>query len=259
MPKAVLIIPCFNEEARLREGEILSLARQPDLQIVLVDDGSTDGTRGRLERIAGESQGKAAALVLPRNSGKAEAVRLGFREALGLGAPLVGFADADLSTPPPEILRLIEVAEGRPALVIMGSRVRLLGTNIQRNPLRHVLGRVFATVASLAVGLDVYDTQCGAKFFRDTPALRRAMGLPFTSRWAFDVELIERLLSDSDQPYTEADFVEVPLRTWIDVKGSKLAPHSAARAGLDLLRIGLRTRLKRRNPPGADACSPRES
>lgn len=259
MPKTVLIIPCFNEAARLREGEILSLAQRPGLQLVLVDDGSTDGTRACLERIADQSQGKAKALILARNSGKAEAVRLGFQEAFGMDAAVVGFADADLSTPPPEILRLIEEAEGRPALVVMGSRVRLLGTNVERKPVRHVLGRVFATVASLALGLPVYDTQCGAKLFRDTPSLRRAMGTPFSSRWAFDVELIARLLSDPERPYAKADFLEVPLQTWVDVKGSKLTPHSAGRAGLDLLRIGVRNRLSRRSSSGAGATSPRET
>ncbi len=254
MPKTVLVIPCFNEEARLREGELLALSRRSGLHLLLVDDGSTDGTRARLEHFAEQCQGKAQALILPRNSGKAEAVRLGFHAAFPLGAQVVGFVDADLSTPPAEILRLVDEAESRPALVVMGSRVRLLGANVERSPVRHVLGRVFATVASLALGLDVYDTQCGAKLFRDTPALRRAMDSPFSSRWAFDVELIARLLADVDRPYSKADFLEVPLQTWVDVKGSKLSAGAAGRAGLDLLRIGLRNRLSK--PTGAE--TPRE-
>src|SRR4029077_16842112 len=89
---------------------------------------------------------------------------------------------------------------------------------------RHLLGRVFATFAANIVKMPFYDTQCGAKFFRDTPALRAALVRPFLSRWAFDIELLGRLrIGPPDVPgLPVADFREVPLERWIDIPDSKL-------------------------------------
>ena len=95
----------------------------------------------------------------------------------------------------------------------------LLGHRIERSWARHYLGRLFATASSQVLGLPVYDTQCGAKVFRDGPALRAALATPFTSRWAFDVELLGRLGTGADRR-----FLEVPLERWHDVGGSKLRP-----------------------------------
>ncbi|MDQ1419024.1 MAG: hypothetical protein QOJ52_986, partial [Acidimicrobiaceae bacterium] len=78
---------------------------------------------------------------------------------------------------------------------MLGSRIARLGSTIERTARRHLLGRVFATAASVALGCQVYDTQCGAKVFRVTPALTVALQRPFRSAWAFDVELQSRLLT----------------------------------------------------------------
>jgi glycosyltransferase involved in cell wall biosynthesis len=251
MREAVLIVPCFNESARLREAEFLALARDARLSLLFVDDGSTDRTAERLEALVGQSDGRAMLCRLARNSGKAEAVRQGLLCAIGEGATIVGYTDADLSTPAGELARLVNEIRSRPVQVLMGSRVRLLGSEITRRPVRHYLGRIFATGASLALGLAAYDTQCGAKLFRVTPILRAALERPFTSRWAFDVELLGRLLPRDGRPgYAAEDFVEVPLLRWSDVKGSKLDAFAAARAGLDLVRIAWGVRRGRRKRPG---------
>jgi len=122
--------------------------------------------------------------------------------------------------------------------------VALLGHRIDRSAWRHYLGRLFATASSLVLRLSVYDTQCGAKVFRVTPALRTALAEPFTSRWAFDVELLQRLLGAGVRP---AQFEEVPLRAWRDVGGSKLGPAAAIAAAADLARLArLRSRADRR-------------
>jgi hypothetical protein len=127
----------------------------------------------------------------------------------------------------------------------MGSRVQLLGRAIERKHVRHYLGRVFATCASLSLGLPVYDTQCGAKLFRHTEALARALEQPFTSRWVFDVELLARLVRPGPgiAGITEDRIREEPLLSWTDVPGSKLRPAAALRSGLELLRIGVKLRL----------------
>ena len=149
---------------------------------------------------------------------------------------MVGYLDADLSTRPGEFLRLADELERTQAQAVLGSRVSLLGTNIARRAFRHYTGRIFATIASLTLGVPVYDTQCGAKVFRASPALERALSEPFHSRWAFDVELLGRLIIINQQAgRLPADgILEVPLRTWTDVGGSTLTLWGMLRAGVDL-------------------------
>jgi hypothetical protein len=136
------------------------------------------------------------------------------------------------------MLRLLDVTLTGPA-VVLGSRVALLGADIHRTASRHYLGRVFASVASLVLDARVYDTQCGAKLFRRSPALEAALAVPFLSRWAFDVELLGRLLAGAPgvPGVATSEVVEVPLRTWRDVPGSKLAPSAMVGALADLARI----------------------
>lgn len=124
----------------------------------------------------------------------------------------------------------------------------LLGTDIERSAVRHYLGRIFASVAAAILHARVYDTQCGAKLFRASPALQAALATPFLSRWAFDVELLGRLLTGGEgvPALPISAVVEVPLITWHDVKGSKLSPVAMARSLVDLGRIGLDVAGRRR-------------
>jgi glycosyltransferase involved in cell wall biosynthesis len=231
---STIVIPCFNEARRLPAERVQALGQVPGTHLLLVDDGSTDGTALLLERICRAVPGKARLLVLDRNHGKAEAVRRGLLEALEAGSDFVAYLDADLATPGEEMIRVLRLLQGGPAQVALGSRIALLGAHIERRPARHYLGRCFATLASLILRLPVYDTQCGAKAFRACPALARALEEPFHARWAFDVELIGRLLAGG---FTAEDFIEVPLRRWVDVEGSRLRPVQFPILGWELLRI----------------------
>lgn len=243
----IVVIPCFNEAARMDEAEVRVLLEPDDTTVLFVDDGSTDATATVLDEICQRMpKGRAKLTVLPRNGGKAEAVRQGLSQALfELGGEIVGYLDADFSTPASEMHHLRAELERTGADVALGSRVARLGSRIERTPSRHYLGRVYATVASVVLDLAVYDTQCGAKLFRDTPALREAVSSPFRSRWSFDVELLGRLMSRGLGPDR---MIEVPLRTWVDVPGSKLKLGGAVKAGLDLLALG--ARVKREGPEG---------
>lgn len=168
-----------------------------------------------------------------------EAIRQGILRAFDGSADAIGFTDADLATPPTELRRLADLIRIGDHDMVFGSRVQLLGRAIQRRHLRHYVGRVFATCASLALGLPVYDTQCGAKIFRRNEALREAMATPFKSRWAFDVELFGRMLRPREGTSGIAvDRIwEEPLRAWTDVDGSKLSAVAGLRAALDLASI----------------------
>lgn len=245
--EALFVIPCFNEEDRLNKREILRLLEGDDSSgLVLVDDGSSDGTLNLLREMQLTNPERIVIVEMGENRGKAEAVRAGLAEALGRKARYVAYLDADLATPVKEALRLLERLRASDADVLLASRVALLGRDIVRTVPRHYAGRLFASVASAILRLQVYDTQCGAKFFRVTPALERAIQSAFLSRWAFDVELISRLTS-GPHPVHHTRIIEEPLLEWRDVAGSKLGISEMAGAGLDLGRIAWSLRDSRRS------------
>lgn len=235
----ILVIPCFNEAERLDGKAFESLAQSGRASLLFVDDGSSDRTASMLTDLASRSSA-IDVLPLPSNQGKAEAVRLGLRAAMEAGAPIVGYCDADLATPPDELVRLLGALEGNPEIsVVFGSRIARMGSAIDRSGRRHYLGRVFASVASWSLRITVYDTQCGAKFFRHLPVLDAALTEPFPSSWGFDVRLLSRMLRGTpDIPgLSESEFLEVPLRTWRDVEGSKVDLRGSAYALVDIVRL----------------------
>jgi glycosyltransferase involved in cell wall biosynthesis len=246
--RRVIVVPCYNEAERLDEEAFLKLAHAERVELLFVDDGSTDRTPQVLERLA-EQADSVRVVGLKANVGKGEAVRLGLRDAIADGASVVGYYDADLATPPDDLLRMLDRLDSDDHLMaVFGSRVARLGSHIERGALRHYTGRVYATMASAALGMTVYDTQCGAKVFRVSEELRGALDKPFLSAWAFDVVLCHRLRSGTDGSVGLPDeaFLEEPLLAWRDVPGSSLALGGTVRAVLDLARIGLGRYLKER-------------
>src|SRR6185437_8820913 len=175
MKQVALVVPCFNEEERLDPAAFVAARVEGvALELVFVDDGSTDGTRGVLEALRARHPDRVRVVAQPVNGGKAEAVRRGVLDAFERRPDAVGFWDADLATPLSELPLLVQVLQERPEVeIVFGSRVKLMGRRIERRPWRHYLGRIFATAASVALTLPVYDTQCGAKLFRATPAVAK--------------------------------------------------------------------------------------
>lgn len=229
-----IVVPCYDEARRLDVAALVELSAAAGATILAVDDGSTDDTADLLAAAARDHD-CIRVLALSRNGGKGEAVRAGLASAIADGAAVVGYFDADLATPVDEMARLVATLTTDDHIdVVLGSRINLLGHDIERSAWRHYLGRLFATMSSAALRLAVYDTQCGAKVLRVTPALHTAIARPFRSRWSFDVELLGRLLAAGADP---SAFVEVPLRTWRDVGGSKLRPTAALGAGLAVARL----------------------
>jgi dolichyl-phosphate beta-glucosyltransferase len=242
MAIAKIIIPSYNEENRLDVAAFKNFSVPSHrISFLFVNDGSTDGTRKLLESLKSSDPNKFRVLNLQQNSGKAEAVRQGFLAARDSNPDYVGFWDADLATPLDTIPNFLELAESWPELqVIIGSRVKLLGRRIERRPARHYIGRVFATVVSAILDLAVYDTQCGAKLFRASPAMYALFQQPFSSRWIFDVEIFARLIQGrrgTDMPPAKDMIYEFPLTEWRDVAGSKLSYGDFVRAAWELVRI----------------------
>ncbi len=240
--KLALVVPCYNEAERFApEAYAAALAARPDLSLVFVDDGSADDTRAVLTAFAQQqaTPGRVAVHGLDVNQGKAEAVRQGVRHVGDYfpDADFVGYWDADLATPFAALDDFAAALEAQPhAKFLLGSRVRLMGRDIDRRTTRHFLGRVFATAASLVVDLPIYDTQCGAKIIERDLA-QALFEEPFATAWIFDVELLSRFLRRVGRDQALRLVVEVPLHQWRDVAGSKVKSRDFVRAGLDLARV----------------------
>jgi glycosyltransferase involved in cell wall biosynthesis len=244
MSDSIIVIPCYNEAARLDTRAFREFCDSADVRLLFVDDGSTDDTRQVIEALRQLCPEGVSLMPLSRNAGKAEAVRLGLIAACAEHPAYVGFWDADLATPLNEILAFRCLLETRPEIeMIFGSRVKLLGRYVERRPVRHYLGRAFATAAAAVLGIGVYDTQCGAKMFRVTPGFVERLNEPFVGGWIFDVEMIAREIqarrARSLAPVSTVIY-EYPLMQWRDVAGSKIRARDWLRVGFDLGRIWLR-------------------
>lgn len=236
-PRAFLVIPAYRETARLPRllaqfaHELVKPGRQ-GIRLLIVDDGSPLAEADAIGKaLAAQGLSPAASLLrLGENRGKGAALRRGLEEGLASGAAVVGFLDGDGSVSAAEALRALERLEASPGLSgVIGSRVLMLGRKVERRPLRHYAGRVFATFVSLLYGVPAYDTQCGLKLFRSEP-LRRHIGAPLESRWAWDTQLLLALLRG------EEAVEELPI-DWSEAAGSKLSLLDAPRALWDLARF----------------------
>lgn len=240
------MIPCYNEAERLPVDRFKTFGDRVDdgcdrIHFLFVNDGSRDSTLLILQELSKLNPERFSVLDRQPNQGKAEAVRVGILEAFKQQPNYIGYWDADLATPLTEIPRFIQMLDRHPQYeLLFGARVKLMGRSIQRSATRHYLGRIFATVASTVLSLGIYDTQCGAKLFRTSPALQALFTEPFITSWVFDVEIIARLIQSrrgTDLPQPATVICEVPLYEWSDVAGSKVKPYDFLKAMVEMTQI----------------------
>jgi len=239
-----VVIPCYNESARLDREAFVRFVACHDIDFLFVDDGSTDSTRQTLYALRESRPDRIQVLGLDQNLGKAEAVRHGLLAASEFGPTYVGFWDADLATPLDDIVAFTSLLDARPEIeMVFGSRVNLLGRNVHRRLARHYAGRVFATAAATVLGVGIYDTQCGAKLFRVSPGFVDRLKEPFVGGWIFDVEMIAREVRarhSSGLPPVSKVIFEYPLMEWRDVAGSKIKLGDWVKVAVNLGRIYLK-------------------
>ena len=258
-PRLSLVLPAFDEAERIdpaldelfgylrrrgeraRDGAPGAAELPSSIEIVVVDDGSTDDTAARVERrpeATGAIDGVTLRVLRVPHGGKGAAVRAGMLDARG---DLVVFADADMATPPDQIPLL--VAALADADVALGSRIQPDGSDMRATQpgYRRLLGKVFHVLASLWVVGPVQDTQCGFKGFtreaaQDLFARQRVTSI------VFDVELIYLARRRGYR------LAIVPIR-WYDKRGSRMRarPGLALRVAWDLFRIPLIHRGSRRS------------
>lgn len=247
MPKTIIITPCYNEENRFSTNLFNEFYLESDVCFCFVNDGSDDNT---LQMLKGLQQGRTDRIIvvdLKENGGKAEAVRQGMLQSANWKHfDFSGYLDADFAVPLSEIHYLLHQFDNKPdCQVVFGSRVKLLGRNIERKMLRHYLGRIFATTVSIMLKLPVYDTQCGAKIFRSGLA-QQIFSQPFISRWFFDVEIFARIIKLYGHKRAAAMMYEAPLNQCLEKSGSKLSLKHFLIAPFELLRIKLKYSLGRK-------------
>jgi dolichyl-phosphate beta-glucosyltransferase len=238
-----LVVPCYNEEKRLDCEAFLSFVkRNPGVHLLFVNDGSKDRTLEVLKDLRARAPHGIDVLDMPKNGGKAEAVRQGMLFAVDQGAELTGYWDADLATPLEAIPDFVRIVDRLSCVdVVFGSRCRMLGHRINRTVKRRVISGLCATLARMALRLPIRDTQCGAKVFRTTPAFRAAISAPFTAGWLFDVELFGRVANGTSAPRDA--FYELPLSEWADIAGSKVSGRAVINSGFRMLGLIAENRL----------------
>lgn len=223
MSRTLLVIPHFRDTDRLAPylKELLAVL-PPEFSILISDDGSGAQEVSRLSALIKANQASDSnsgpALLDPLlhtpNTGKGGAVVRGWD--CGGDFAYLAFADADGAVSAAEIMRAschLQSEQGRQD-ALFGSRVKMLGRSIERTLLRHITGRVFATLVSLVSGLSAYDTQCGLKILTQ-PAFQKIRPYLRCNGFAFDVEICLLLLK------AKQSVAEFPL-DWHDVAGSKV-------------------------------------
>jgi glycosyltransferase involved in cell wall biosynthesis len=215
-PKYSIVIPAYNESARIRTSieKILAHIQSQgwNAEVLIVNDGSTDDTAQIVRSYA--AQNSALHLVEnPGNRGKGYSVRNGMLHANG---EVILFSDADLSSPIQEADKLFAAIHGG-ADVVMGSRWLRAELQTQRQPLyRQLFGRIFNLALRIILGLHYRDTQCGFKAFTRRAA-QQIFPLQHIERWGFDPEIL----------YLARRFgfkiEEVPVR-WAHREGTRINP-----------------------------------
>ncbi len=250
-PVTSIIIPCYNEAARLDVNSFIEFALQEKhVKLVFIDDGSKDTTIQVLTNILKAVPDRVDVLIMKKNQGKAEAVRHGLNFAAKRGDDLIAFLDADLATPLNAILDFISVAKRLPEIdVVFGSRCGGMGRRVYRKIYRKGISLICAFLGRLATGLPIRDTQCGAKLFRNNTAFRRSLSEPFKAGWLFDIELFLRI---SDPSLSQKKrFFEFPVIQWTEIPGSKIKVRDIFKSGLKMLNLifnqwKIRRRFQRR-------------
>jgi dolichyl-phosphate beta-glucosyltransferase len=232
-PSLSLVVPAYNEEQRLPSTlqKMQSfLSRQSfTFEVLVVDDGSADGTAGVVER-AMEGFPRLRLLREPHR-GKGHAVRQGMLAATG---DCVMFCDADLSMPIEEVTKFPEALRG-PYGVAIGSREVAGARRIGEPGHRHMMGRVFNLIVRLLAVPGLQDTQCGFKAFT-REATRQIFNRQTLDGFGFDVEVLYIARKQG------IDITEIPI-SWYYCASSRVDPiRDTVRMFKDVLAVRSRDR-----------------
>lgn len=221
--RILLVIPSYNDSERLRAFlprlcAAVVLNSNPGIRIQVVDDGSksleVSKTRSLVDDCRKEFTTLEPLLHLENNRGKGAAVYAGWAQADS--EEWLAFVDADGAIPPEEVIRFCKFASEQTEFEgVLASRVLMLGHSIHRTLRRHIVGRIYATLSSIIVGMPVYDSQCGFKILKRS-CFEQVREELRTTRFGFDMELISFFILRGFR------LLEIPIRNWQDVPGAKV-------------------------------------
>ncbi|NEN25269.1 glycosyltransferase family 2 protein [Cryomorpha ignava] len=236
--KTGIVIPCYNEAQRIDLASFEAFASaNNEYHICFVNDGSTDKTAVVVSAFCQKNPTQFSLLNLDVNKGKGEAVRAGLLALKSRDEfETIGFLDADLATPLEEFKKLNNTLLRGSYQAVFGSRMKKMGSNIDRSVKRHIIGRFFATLISASINLPFYDTQCGAKVFKPD-FLNGIIEKPFMTKWLFDVEILIRLKQKVGKEAVYSLVLEMPLDAWTEMGDSKISKADIIRIPIDLLKI----------------------
>lgn len=224
-----MVVPCFDEETRLPGPLAATLdylrVSGRSHEVILVDDGSRDGTAGLIREVA-EAHPEVRGVFLPANRGKGRAAAEGVAVARG---DRVLVSDADFSAPIQELPRL-EAALDAGADVAIGSRAKRGAREVDQPLHRRLMGKGFNLVVQALLLPGLWDTQCGFKLFRG-PVAHDLFGRLRTDGFAYDVEVLYEARRSGRQ------VTEVPVR-WINSDTTRVrAVRHSKEMLMDVVRI----------------------
>ncbi len=216
-PDLTILVPCFNEGERLdrcvsRLRDWCATHPVVRVEVILVDDGSTDDTSARIARL-GEDWAVLRSVRLPRNRGKGAAIRAGIEQAAG---KRVIFLDADLAVAPMAIGHALARLDAGADIAIGARNVEGANTVVAQGRMRRLMGRTYLRLARFILRLESPDITCGFKAFHQdvaVPLFARSR----CSRWGFDAEVLK--IAELDGMGIEAFPV-----TWRDSGRSSVRP-----------------------------------
>jgi glycosyltransferase involved in cell wall biosynthesis len=234
--KTYVIVPCYNEELRIDTDYWNSLTKSLEFNWVFVNDGSTDQTKSKLEKISNIN-----VLNLEVNSGKAEAIRAGINYAISRNKDddlVACYIDSDSAFQVVDIKRIFEIFQNKTSSgeieSVWASRVALAGRNITRSTTRHHLARIIITIIGFVDKNIPYDPQTGFKIFYLNSKLKQIFAEKFKTRWFFDIEILRRWEKLTG---SRIEIWEEPVNYWYEVGGSKVNKKQYIRIFKELLHI----------------------
>jgi dolichol-phosphate mannosyltransferase len=189
---AWLVLPTYNEAGNVESLVEAARAKMPrSMQVLIVDDGSPDGT-GTIADLLAERHENVHVLHRARKEGLGPAYIAGFRRALEQGADLVLQMDSDFSHDPAYLPRLLDAAQR--VDVVLGSRYVPGGGVSDWGPLRRAVSRGGSSYARRVLGVDVRDLTGGFKCFRREVLEAIDLEAISTRGYAFQVEMTYRAI-----------------------------------------------------------------
>jgi dolichyl-phosphate beta-glucosyltransferase len=227
-----VVVPCFNEEQRLprtiEQIERYLDGKHLDHELILVDDGSADGTRQVMDAAA-LRHGSVRVEALPHNRGKGRALAVGVEAAKG---DEILLTDADLSTPIEELDKLQAALDGGAGVAIGSRALRASRVEVSQPIYRVLMGKAFNLIVQVVLLPGIWDTQCGFKLFRADVA-KKVFARLSTDGFGFDPEVLYRARKQGVR------IAEVPV-VWRNSAETKVNP---LRSSLDMFRHVIRVRF----------------